>query len=85
MDSVDHNHDGNEDEEYNDQHMKTMSNIAFRYEETSLVPRRIVHAKVFYNMLQSAQQPLYEGYTIHSELSTIVRLLSIKFDHNMSN
>ena len=38
----------------------------------------------FYNMVQTAQQPLYDGCSTHSELSATVRLLSIKSDYNMS-
>ena len=34
----------------------------------------------FYNMVQAAQQPLYDGCSTHSELSAAVRLLSIKSD-----
>ena len=37
----------------------------------------------FYNMVQAAQQPLYDGCATHSELSAAVRLLSIKYDYNM--
>ena len=37
----------------------------------------------FYNMVQTAQQSLYDGRSTHSELSTAVRLLSIKSDYNM--
>ena len=37
----------------------------------------------FYNMVQAAQQPLYDGCSTHSELSAAVRLLSIKSDYNM--
>ena len=36
-------------------------------------------------MLESAQQPLYEGCTTYSDLSAAMRLLSIKFEHNTSN
>ena len=37
----------------------------------------------FYNMVQTAQQPLYDGCSTHNELSTIVQLLSIRSDYNM--
>jgi len=37
----------------------------------------------FYNIVQAAQQSLYDGCSTHSELSTAVRLLSIKSDYNM--
>ena len=37
MKIVDHNHDENEVGGYNDHHMQTMLNDAFRYEENSLV------------------------------------------------
>ena len=38
----------------------------------------------FYNMVQAAQQPLYDCYSTHSEFSTAVRLWSIKYDYSMS-
>ena len=38
----------------------------------------------FYNMVQDAEQPLYDGCSTHSELSTAMRLLSIKSDYNLS-
>ena len=34
-------------------------------------------------MVQAAQQPLYDGCSTYSELSAVVRLLSIKSDYNM--
>jgi len=37
----------------------------------------------FYNMVQAAQQSLYDGCSTHSELSAAVRLLSIKSNYNM--
>jgi len=37
----------------------------------------------FYNMVQVAQQPLYDSCSTHSELYVAVRLLNIKFDYNM--
>jgi len=37
----------------------------------------------FYNMVQALQQPLYDGCSAHSELSTAVRLLNIKSDYNI--
>ena len=36
----------------------------------------------FYNMVQTAQQPLYDSCSTHSELSVAVRLLSIKSNYN---
>ena len=44
-----------------------------------------MQVEAFYNMLESAQQPLYDGCTTHSELSATMRLLSIKSEHNISN
>ena len=61
--------------------MKAMLNDAFRYEENSPMTRCNVQAESFYNMLQSTQQPLYEGCTTHGELSVTMSLLSIKFKH----
>ena len=40
-------------------------------------------AKAFYEMLSAAQSPLYPSCDAESELSTIVRMLSINFDYNM--
>jgi len=40
-------------------------------------------SELFYNMVQAAQQPLYDGYSTNSELSAAVRLLSIKSDYNI--
>jgi len=37
----------------------------------------------FYNMVQAAQQPLYDCCSTHSELSVAMKLLSIKSDYNM--
>lgn len=41
-------------------------------------------AQQFYQMLDAAKTPLWEGCEDHSELSASVRLLSIKSDYNMS-
>lgn len=41
-------------------------------------------AKLFYDLLQSAQRPLWEGCDTHSELSMAVELLTIKSEGNMS-
>lgn len=41
-------------------------------------------AKVFYDLLQSAQRPLWDGCDTHSELSMAVRMLSIKAEGNIS-
>ena len=40
-------------------------------------------AQAFYNMLQAAQRPLWDGCSNQSELSNAVRLMSIKSDYNM--
>jgi len=37
----------------------------------------------FYNMVQPAQQPLYDNCSTHSELFTAVRLLNIKSNYNI--
>jgi len=75
---VDHTFYENEGGEYNDHHMETMLSDAFRYENDTPVAGRNVQAEAFYNMLESAQQLLYEGCTTHSELSATMRLLNIK-------
>jgi len=54
-----------------------MANQNVRDEESS------TYQEPFYNMVQGAQQPLYDSCSIHSELSAAVRLLSIKSDYNM--
>ena len=41
-------------------------------------------AKIFYELLQSAQRPLWDGCVDHSELSMAVRMLSIKAEGNIS-
>ncbi|XP_016177767.1 uncharacterized protein LOC107620058 [Arachis ipaensis] len=41
-------------------------------------------AKIFYDLLQSAQRPLFEGCIDHSELSMAVKMLSIKAKGNVS-
>ncbi|XP_072079067.1 uncharacterized protein [Arachis hypogaea] len=41
-------------------------------------------AKKFYDLLQSAQRPLFEGCMDHSELSMAVKMLSIKAKGNVS-
>ncbi|XP_016195660.1 uncharacterized protein LOC107636683 [Arachis ipaensis] len=41
-------------------------------------------AKKFYDLLQSAQRPLFEGCVGHSELSMAVKMLSIKAKGNVS-
>lgn len=41
-------------------------------------------AKLFYDLLQSAQRPLWEGCDTHSELSMAVEMLAINYDGNMS-
>ena len=55
-----------------------MANQNLREDESSICP------EPFYNMVHAAQQPLYDGCSTHSELSTVVRLLSIKSDYNMA-
>ena len=40
-------------------------------------------AQAFYDMLQTAQTPLWEGCSTQTELSNAVRLMSIKSDYNM--
>ena len=42
-----------------------------------------VECKIFFEQLESASRPLYEG-SPHSQLSIAVRLLSIKSDWNVS-
>ena len=79
------NLDGNEVGWYIDHQMEIMLNDAFRYEENSPIMGRNVQTDAFYNMMQSAQQALYEGCTTHNELSAIMSLLSIKSEHNISN
>ena len=81
----DHTFDSTERGGYNDHHMKTMLSNIFRRDNDTPVSGRNVQAKTFYNMLESAQQSLYEGCTTHSKLSAAMRLLSIKSEHNMSN
>ena len=57
-----------------------MANQNVREEESS------TYREPFYNMVQAAQQPLYDSCsttTTHSEVSAAVRLLSIKSDYNM--
>ena len=70
---------------YNYQQMETMLGDAFRCDNETPVPGRNVQAETFYKMLESSQQPLFEGCSTHSELSAAMRLLSIKSEHNMSN
>ncbi|XP_015960485.1 uncharacterized protein LOC107484411 [Arachis duranensis] len=41
-------------------------------------------AKKFYDLLQSVQRPLFEGCMDHSELSMVVKMLSIKAKGNVS-
>ena len=54
-----------------------MANQNVREEESS------TYREPFYNIVQAAQQPLYDGCSIHSEFSAGVRLLSNKSDYNM--
>jgi len=70
---------------YHHHHMDAMVNDALRYGESNVVDGPNVNATSFYNLLQATQQPLYEGCSNHSELSTVIRWLSIKSVHNMSN
>lgn len=41
------------------------------------------NAQAFYDMLSTAQAPLYPNCELESELSTAVRMLSIKSDYNI--
>jgi hypothetical protein len=41
-------------------------------------------AKVFYDLLESAQRPLWDGCDTHSKLSMAVKMLSIKVEGNIS-
>ena len=43
-----------------------------------------LEAQKFFDMLATAQAPLWEGCEHHSELSTSLTCLSLKFDYNMS-
>jgi len=63
---------------------RTMLNDAFIYEEDNPVHGPTVNAETFYNMLQPAKQSLYEECSFHSELSTAMRSLSMKTEHNIS-
>jgi len=54
-----------------------MANQNVREEESS------TYQEPFHNMVQAAQQSLYDGYSTHSKLSAAVRLLNIKSDCNM--
>ena len=54
-----------------------MANQNLREEESSTC------RESFYNMVQAAEQLVYDGCSTHSELSSMVRLLSIKSDYNM--
>jgi len=54
-----------------------MENQNIREEESSTCQ------EPFYNIVQAAQQPLYDDCSTHSELSAAVRLLSIKCDYNI--
>ena len=65
--------------------METMASDAFRYENDTPLTGRNVKVEAFHNMLELAQQALYEACTTHSELFAAMRLLSIKYEHNMSN
>ena len=42
-------------------------------------------AATFFELLNSAQQPLWPGCENHSELSTALRMLSLKCDYNMAH
>ena len=39
----------------------------------------------FYELLNSAQQPLWLGCENHSKLSIVLRMLSLKCDYNMTH
>jgi len=42
-----------------------------------------VNAQDFYEMLDNARTPIYDGCSTHTELSTTVRMLSIKANFNV--
>ena len=42
------------------------------------------NAQSFYDMLSATQAPLYPNCEVESELSAAVRMLSIKFDYNIT-
>jgi len=65
--------------------MPAVLNDVFRFEEQTMVDDPNVNVEAFCNMLQLAQQPLYKGCSTHNELSAMMRLLSIKLEHKMSN
>ena len=65
-------------------HMEFMIGDAMLANENVMVQEGSSSQKPFYNMVQAAQQPLYDGCLTHSELSVAVWLLSIKSDYNMS-
>jgi len=65
--------------------MDAMVNDVLRCEDSNVVRGPNVNARSFYNLLQSTQQPLYEGCSNHNEWFAAVRLLSIKSEHNMLN
>ena len=41
-------------------------------------------AQKFYDMLNATQRPLWIGCKSHTELSIVLRMMSIKFDYNTS-
>ena len=43
-----------------------------------------MEAARFYEMLNQAQEPLWYGCDTLTELSSAVQLMSLKFDHNLS-
>jgi len=63
--------------------MDTMIDDAMLANQNVMVQEGRSPQEPFYNMIQAAQQPLYEGCSTNSELFATVRLLSIKYDYNM--
>jgi len=63
--------------------MDSMIGDAMLANENVMVQEGSSSQEPFYNMVQATQQPLYDGCSTHSELSAVVRLLSIKSDYNM--
>ena len=77
------NHINNESYESYVNQMADMVDDAIMESQNVKEEESSTYREPFYNMVQVLQQPLYDGCSTHSELSTAVRLLNIKSDYNI--
>ena len=63
--------------------VEAMVNDVIITNEVNVNEQPNVEAQAFYDILQATQRPLWDGCSNQTELSNVVRLMSIKSNYNM--